>query len=162
MKPYTRFRATCFQDGHPDNIRLFTFINQYYQALKKRGIRPDGKPGIHPDDCKEGDVVILIYPHIQMYAERFAHASICFFKDLNKEWQEMYLEDTSYIIEQEHFIYVHEFQSPEQHIDLFSYDPDKVRGVNHELMPLVQLLENPNIISMNKTASILPIPKTSL
>lgn len=162
MKPYTRFRSTCFQDGHPDNIRLHAFINEYYQAPRKRGIRPDGKLGIHPDDCKEGDVVILIYPHIDMYAERFAHASICFFKDLNKEWQEKYPDDTSYIIEQEHFIYVHQFQYPEQHIDLFAYDPDRVRGVNHQLMPLVQLLENPNIISMNKTSSILPIPKTSL
>ena len=154
MKPYTRFRDTCFQNGHFDNIRLRAFINEYYQAPRKRGI--------HPNDCKQDDVVLLIYPDIEMYSRRPAHASLCFFKDLNKEWQEMYPEDTSYIIEQERFIYIHQFQYPEEHIDLFIYDPDKVRGVNHELMPLVRLLENPDIISMNKTASILPIPKTSL
>lgn len=131
---YTKFKDTCFQEGHPDH-RLFLHLLRQFNST-----RPI--PGIPADECGADDVVILFYSDIAYYKHRPCHASSCFLAGDDLD------------------LFIHDFSDPNQKDNLFEFDPDMVRGVNKDLYPFLPLLEEPIVFMDIKTTPTLP--RTSL
>lgn len=66
----TLFKKTCFQPGHIHHEILSHFLQKY----QDRRLQQLPLPGTSRFDAVPGDIVVLIYPTLGLYAPKSAHA----------------------------------------------------------------------------------------